>query len=252
MTLTLCTMVRDAASRGTLARFHRQVGTLERRLHAPLTVVLAEGDSKDHTRLAIVQEAERAKAWHRRTVVLDVSHGGPFWGSTEEPARLAGLSRIFNRVLDAAAAQPYPSDVVVWVESDLHWTAATILRLASHVDHKLAAIVAPMTHAGVAYYDTWGCRLLDGRRIDSVPPHLPPAYVTAHAVGALVEMSSVGSVVAMSRPVARDVRISGGGAIVEWCAVARGMGHRVWLDTGARVEHPHQGFAGLEGEADYA
>jgi hypothetical protein len=243
MTLTLCTMVRDAASRGTLARFHRQVGTLERRLHAPLTVVIAEGDSRDHTRLALVQEAERAKAWHRRTLVMDVSHGGPFWGSTEEPARLAGLSTIFNRVLDVATETK--ADVVVWVESDLHWTADTILRLASHVDQKLVALVAPMTHAGVAYYDTWGCRLLDGRRIDSVPPHLPADYLAAHGVGALVEMASVGSVVAMSRPVARDVRISGGGAIVEWCAVARGIGHRVWLDTGARVEHPHDGFMGL-------
>ena len=107
---------------------------------------------------------------------MDVSHGGPFWGSTEEPkARLAGLSTIFNRVLDVATGTK--ADVVVWVESDLHWTADTILRLASHVDQKLAALVAPMTHAGVAYYDTWGCRLLDGRAglIACRAHRLPPA-----------------------------------------------------------------------------
>lgn len=238
MTLAVLSAFRNSASRGHLAPYFRQLRALEKSLPSPLTCVWAEGDSIDHTLDALrVEASERHANAQRRTILVDVTHGEREFGSTEEPARLAVLSRLLNTTLDAI-----PKDVsaVVWVESDLRWRPGTLLRLLIHLS--TVDIVAPMTFAEPSiFYDLWGVRLLDDRRIAPFAPYLPPEYLADHRLdgGPLVEMGSVGSCVALRGRVAHTVRIQHGGAIVDWCAAARAASHRVWLDTEVSVQHPY-------------
>lgn len=249
MRLALLTAMRDSASTHHLRRFHRQVRELEAHLRSPLTLIIGEGDSRDHTVSAILEEArERKASAQRRTFLVDVTHGGPRWGSTEEPARLAALSKVFNRILDAIPEEgDRGADVVVWVESDLRWEATTLMRLADiiYTDTQVGA-VAPMVFAGAAQYDTWGCRLTDGRRLPPFAPYFPEDYLAASQYGDLVEMGSVGSCLAMQPPLAKHARVFNGGAIVEWCAFARKGGYRIYLDRVARIEHDHAGTTAEE------
>jgi len=250
MRVALLTAMRDSASSHHLRRFHRQVRELEAALRSPLTVIIGEGDSRDHTVSAILEEARERKATaQRRTFLIDVTHGGPRYEATEEPARLAALSNVFNRILDAIPEEgDRGADVVLWVESDLRWEARVLLRLADiiYTDTQVGA-VAPMVFAGEAMYDTWGCRLTDGRRLPPFAPYFPEDYLATHQYGDLVEMGSLGSCLAMQPTLAKTVRIVNGGAIVEWCRNARGdVGYHLYLDRAARIEHDHAGTTAEE------
>lgn len=242
MRLCVVSAFRDSAG-VQLQRFHRQLRALEETLRAPLTFLACEGDSRDHTRQALIDEAGARKAdAGRRTLLIEVGHGGPRYGSTEEPARLAMLSTLLNTALDHVPGKDL--DAIVWVESDLIWGAHALLRLADVVRARDdVGVCGAMCYAGDPFYDTWGCRQLGNgeHRMPPFAPYFSEAYLATHQMGDLVEMASVGSAVAFTPPVARDVRVQDGQALVGWCAEARRLKYRVWIDRACRVDHPHAG-----------
>lgn len=184
-------------------------------------VVAVEGDSVDNTREALVVAAN----YHRIPVDLRTcNHGGPVYGSTEQPERMVALSKVGNEIFEGVTTE---DDVLVYIESDLLWAPKTIcnlIRYAMHPERRFD-VFAPLVMAGAAFYDIWGFRGLDGVRWGSIPPVMHPDI--AKVVDGFVEMSSVGSCLVMRSEVARACRIRNDYCLVGWCEDARSKGHRI-------------------------
>jgi hypothetical protein len=182
----------------------------------PVRVIAVEGDSIDTTRAALQLGAQR------HGLELDLvtcNHGGPPFGSTEAPERLAALSKVGNAIFDAVRET---DDALLYVESDLRWTADTARRLLNAaVNLNGYDVIAPLVMAGPAFYDIWGFRGLDGRRFSPFVPYYPGLD------GQPFEIGSAGSCLAMRGAVARTCRIRNNYGLVGWCEDARAQGYRI-------------------------
>jgi hypothetical protein len=233
--------------------FHRE---LRDHYYCSFRAIAVEGDSTDSTRRQLISEsAERGLDLTLHTC----NHGGPIYGSTEQPERMVALSKVGNAILDAVDKH---DDVLVYVESDLLWDGETIRQLidrlldwSTHdIDEtwgaenqppegdpafdtfiagrwvpKLKADVwAPVVMAGDMFYDCFVFRDLDGNRIYHPFPYTQPT-----------ELGSAGSCLIMPASIARDtcIRMSTG-ALVEWCEKARGVGYRIAVDPSCVIRHP--------------
>lgn len=185
------------------------------------------GDSTDHTDKIL-------QSWQMPRNYFQYNHGGPQFGSTEDPARMTALSGLLNHTLDELTdRRPLKmEDTVIWMEGDLFWDPFLPLQLQRYLNHPEVDVVAPMTFAGDAHYDTWGCRSLDGTRCGPFAP-----WGLGTDMHTLVEMSSVGSCVAMTGDVAQATRVRNNQALVGWCEDARAHGRRIWLARDLRVQH---------------
>lgn len=195
-----------------------------------MRAVAVEGDSTDST------ARDLKRGVQTRDLDLTVythNHGGPVWGSTENPARLAALSGVANKILDGVRES---DDVLLYVESDLIWTPESIYQLIGYLDElKGVDVVAPLVFAGRHFYDVWAFRGLDGNRFSPFPPyHADLTETTSDCTF----VSSVGSCLVMSERVARQVRICNGQALVGWCEEARRLGYGIVVAPNVRVEHP--------------
>jgi hypothetical protein len=184
----------------------------------PVRVSAVEGDSRDRTRAALRQEAER------RNLGLEVvvcEHGQREFGSTEEPDRLAALSKVGNAILSSVRVD---DDVLVYVESDLMWDVQTIrtLVLLAHRRRGGFDVFSPMVMAGEAFYDIWGFRK-DGSRFGPFYPYHPGIDHSAP----LVEIDSAGSCLVMRGEVAQQCRIRNNYCLVGFCEDVRDRGFRI-------------------------
>lgn len=220
---------------GRVPKYYQQVHALrvafENRVD--LSVVACTGDNVDRTREdLLVMQGHFAMP----TTIVDYSHGGPAWGSTEQDDRLAKLSGVLNAALDGVAAD---TDYVLYVESDLIWDPYQAHDLVAEVvrDPVTFQVVAPLVYAGEAFYDVWGHRGTDGERFAPFPPYHSSlkGLVDEECV---VEVSSAGSCLVMAGVVARTVRVSNGNALVGWCEAARSAGYRIGVAPHIRVDHP--------------
>lgn len=193
-------------------------------------VIAVEGDSVDNTRQALSVAAE----YHN--IPLDLvtcNHGGPMFGSTEAPERMVALSKVGNAIFDAV--QP-TDDLLFYVESDLIWepeVADDLLRFA-YGQAMNYDVFAPLVMAGRAFYDIWGFRWLNGERWSPFVLDADPVKSAARKDDVL-EVSSVGSCLAMRGEVARNVRIRNEYCLVGWCEDARAQGYRIGVHCGLRV-----------------
>jgi hypothetical protein len=89
--------------------------------------IAVEGDSRDSTRADLSQALQVLPG-----MLVTRNHGGPVFGSTEEPARFRALQGVGNGILESV---PDDVDVLVYVESDLIWAPTTILALIDRVGH---------------------------------------------------------------------------------------------------------------------
>ncbi len=189
-----------------------------------IRVVAVEGDSTDNTREALVMAAK----YHRIPIDLRTcNHGGPVFGSTEQPERMVALSKVGNEIFNGVTAE---DDVLVYVESDLLWLPPAICNLIRYAMHpeRTYDVFAPLAMAGAAFYDIWGFRGLDGKRWGSIPPNMHPDVTRARAAGeGFVEVSSVGSCLVMRSEVALKCRIRNDYCLVGWCEDARSQGYRI-------------------------
>ena len=200
-------------------------------------MVAAEGDSTDDT---IDQLRAAADRYDVDLTIVDVSHGGPMYGSTEQPERMRLLSGVGNGIMRSVRDD---DQLLLYVESDLIWTPSVVRDLAdivlpSMLDGDEAKvhgmrIGAPIIMAGPHFYDVWGFRGLDGQRWGPCAPY----HRERNPVG-LTEVSSAGSCLLMPARAAMDAPPMTDGALVEWCTGARSIGYHIMVHPFATVRHP--------------
>lgn len=228
MNIVLCSSFRNAT--GYLQRYLRQVDALDTLLyHAGhrLSFIWAEGDSTDST-----QKMLHAARWRFKSVIVDATHGGPNFESIVSVRRFAQLAYVANKVWELL---PESADVVIWAESDLIWEPTMMVRLIERLQE--VPVVSPMileSPPSRLYYDVWASRR-NGQQFTKQPPYHSDI---ASANGGLLEMDSVGSIIAMRGEVARAVYVPVEDVLVGTCRMIRELGYSVWLDTGARCFHP--------------
>lgn len=227
MKVALGSAFRNSASHGHLPRYEAQMCDLRDRLadfgHS-LFPVLVEGDSTDDTKAQLEAMLNR----FANGVLGDVTHGGPWFGSTEAPERFRALAGVGNGILSRV---PDDATVLVYVESDLIWDGRTMLNCLGRLSHDVD-VVSPLIFAGKYFYDVFAYRGLDGNRFAPFHPY--------HSMlNGFSEVSSVGSCLVMKADVARNCRIPLEEGLVGFCRDARSKGYRIWVDTRAGiVRHP--------------
>lgn len=230
MNIVIGSAFRDSAGR-QVTRYLEQVMALK--IHAgpahTVRVIAAEGDSKDFTRLELLSGAAKLGLSFE---VVNASHGGPRYSSTESTDRLTALSKVGNTIFDAVKDS---DDVLVYVESDLIWDAHTIGSLidAAYEARGGFTIFAPLVFAGSHFYDVWAYRGLDGERFSPFAPYHRSLQRTG-----FTEVSSAGSCLVMRAKIARTVRITDDNALVGWCLNARKEGCQIAVWPEFRIEHP--------------
>jgi hypothetical protein len=231
MNIVLASIFRNSSS--YLDRYFSQITELRRRLAErghTLRFAWAEGDSEDDTfqRLAV-----HLNGMDKRSMLIQVNHGGPMFGSIDNDQRWRNISKVCNELLGLIDWQ---DDFVVYIESDLLWTAETILALLDHVQYFGIDAVAPMCfHLPTGtFYDTWGHRK-NGVRFDAHSPYhqeLQPGM-------SLTPIDSAGSCIVMRGVVAQQARFDPPElGIVGFGNTIRKLGFHLWLDPGQRVFHP--------------
>lgn len=228
MNIVLCSSFRSSLH--YLRRYLSQCDELDTRLqHAghKLSFIWAEGDSTDGTLKMLT-----AAKWRFKAEIVDATHGGPAFGSIVNLQRFRQLAYVANQVWERL---PTDADAVLWVESDLIWEADTLVRLLARLSE--VPVVAPMileNPPSQLYYDVWAHRCNGQQFTKQLPYH---AAIESDNSG-LLEMDSVGSIIAMRGEVARSVYVPIEDVLVGTCRMIREEGWSVWLDTGLKAFHP--------------
>lgn len=210
-----------------IERYFTQVRKLSRDLRErgdSLYVISVEGDSTDNT----IRELD-AHLEDMHSVRISHNHGGPWFGSTEAPARFEALQGVGNAILNAV---PITVEVFIYVESDLVWASEVILDLIDRVRINNCDVVAPMVFAGDLFYDIFAFRK-DGQRFNPTPPFHPGIIPRE-----LTEIDSAGSCLVMRGAVARMCRIPAEDGLVGFCRNVREANYKIWLDFDRMVRHP--------------
>jgi hypothetical protein len=211
-------------------RYMARVKELQGISPCPVSLVCVWGDSPESLGVLLGEEARR----HGLDAVIHrYDHGGPVYGSTEQPERMKALSGLANSGLDCLQAYVDANDHVFYVESDLLWEPETVLELSNKMTMAGLDALAPMIYAGPNFYDIWGFRGLDGERFGPFKPYHPD--LKEHPI---VEVSSVGSAFVMRGALVEDVRIKDDYALVGFWRDARAKGYRVFVDQMETVRHP--------------
>lgn len=233
MNIVLGSLFRSSAG-FHINRYFRQVARLADRcatLGHTLTLRLVWGDSQDKTaeELHNCAVALMYEGGIKGFELVERSHGGPVFGSTEETARLKALSYVANGFFESVGAA---FDAAIYVESDLLWEPSVFTRLLDQLRPGVD-IVSPLVFAGEAFYDIWGFRALDGERFGPFHP-----FHSSVRFDELTEVSSVGSCLVMRGTVARNCRIRNEYCLVGFCEDARAQGYYVYVDAQERIHHP--------------
>ena len=113
MTVGLLSLFRNME--GRLTTYFQQAVELRRALRHDghdLVLVSVYGDCTDRTREFLVQLATEHEL---PQLLLEANHGGPVYGSTEQPERLTALSYVVNVGLKGASRTTPPLDAVIYV-----------------------------------------------------------------------------------------------------------------------------------------
>lgn len=212
-----------------IPRYFDQIGALDKLLAARgdwLKLILGYGDSTDGTGEMLLEEAQ----FSMDALLVDVSHGGPVFGSIENAQRFKQLAYVGNKLLDCV---PADADVVGILESDLIWQPETIVSLIERL--KYVHAVAPLVMDDLtSFYDVFAFRK-DGVRFTKTPPYHEGLDI-GNAV--LIPVDSAGSVLFAHGDLARKARLSDGEAIIGYCKGIYDNGGSIWLDTAQAVQHP--------------
>ena len=199
-------------------RYVEQIRELQNIL-PQLRVVVGEGDSTDDTRGLLEMAAPDFE-------VVDVSHGGPVYGSVDNVDRWSQIAKAVRTTLDAVGDY---DDALIWVESDLIWSPGSIFKLVANIQQRMASCPMVLSAGEKRFYDTWGYRL-DKEFFLPQPPYWPKRpYMSDQG---LARIDSCGSCFAICG--------TGAGVIKEWDGTwpfrpPLGM---LWLDPTVEVHHP--------------
>lgn len=230
MNITICSAFRNSSA--YIGRYFEQMAGLRAALETRgdcFVLIVGEGDSVDDSGDALYAAIVEGRY---ETTLLDVSHGGPYHGSVVHPERFKQLASIWNEIW--SAIQP-SANVVVFLESDLIWDAPTLLSLIDTSDKY--AVIAPMVmleRAGYPspfFYDSWAARK-DGNRIQAAPPYFPGWDMKTP-----LQVDSMGSVLAMSGDLARQLHWPDEDVVIGVCRQIYEAGGAIYLDPTLKVIH---------------
>lgn len=234
MNVMLLSMFNNAVA--YLGHYFRQIDALRSCLVAQrdaLDLILVEGDSTDDTWHDLKHYMESmyfsGQLWQHH-------HGQPLRRGTEHPDRLANLSRIWNRMLDAV---PENAETVVIVEGDLIWRAEVLTALIER-SRQDGNIHCPMVWLGGLFYDTLLYRR-NGRQFMNMPPYHPDLVP-----GQSLELDSAGSCLVMPGTLARTHRTTETHELMGLCHSARAADHKVILDSDLHIEQPSSEWVGMQ------
>jgi hypothetical protein len=219
--MILASVWRDSAT--YVDRYASQVAALREK--EDVKVVAVEGDSRDNTFDLLTKQA----FYH----VLRCEHGGPSFESKNNPQRWRQISLPCNVAMTAAIRLSEGREPIVYVESDLIWTADMIHGLVHDLE-KVPA-VAPMCFRWsdpTMFYDRWGYKGLGGTDFGHYPPWLPGLANT------LVKIDSCGSCFALRAELAPYVEFSTQDLTRGVGRSIRAAGADLWLDPQLAVYHP--------------
>lgn len=224
MNVTMCSSFRNAEN--YLDRYFEQVNQLDLLLCErgdSSHLVLGEGDSTDNTS----HRLQRLSYWFNPTLI-NVSHGGPDYGHIVDAGRFKQLAGVWNRIWSQI---PADADVVIMVESDLIWSADTIIALIDDLEHVpcVAPFVAELSTQG--FYDCWGFRK-NGKHFNKHEP-----YFDGWPTTELVPVDSAGSCLVMKAALARHLTWPEEDVIVGICNQIYRYGGSVHLDPACTVTH---------------
>lgn len=226
MNICLAAMFQNAT--GYLQRYAIQVKAL--RDAAPqheFDMILAEGDSTDgDATWRSLNDLFPGKAFKR-------VHGGQIYGPIDVTQRWLQISFVMDGVFERIRPE---HDAVIWVESDLIWEPATLLKLLDHIQKPGVDAAVPMVFMRDVHYDIWAMRK-DGIRFTGYPPY--HKCLTEPSVNGLYQIDSGPGCIAMRGDVARKSRCRPPSlAMVGLCNNIRSYGYKIWLDPTLRVNHP--------------
>lgn len=230
MKITIISCFRNATAH--IPRYFDQMGALSALLARRgdwLKLILGYGDSTDGTGEMLHEEA----TFSMDALLVDVSHGGPAFGSIEHPQRFKQLAAMGNKLLGYV---PNDTDVVGIVESDLIWEAQSILQLLEDLEH-VPCVSGMIMDGPNSFYDVFAARR-NGQRFTKTPPYHPDITPDSD----LLEVDSAGSVLFMDAELARKARFTDGEAIVGYCRQIRDAGGTIWINT--QVSFAHYPYGG--------
>lgn len=229
MNVAIGSAFRNSVGRGLVRYFEQVVALCVHAPHARFRLIAAEGDSTDGTR---DQLGRLAESFNLPLTFVPCDHHGPVFGSTEAQDRMDALTVVGNAILGGVEPD---DDVLLYVESDLLWDAATAWALVLAAGYRgdgFDAVAPLVMSAPGVFYDIYAYRK-DGARFGPFPPYHPGLQVQG-----ITEVDSVGSCLAIRGEVARAVRMPPGGVLVGWGAAARAAGYRIGVAAGLQVRHP--------------
>lgn len=222
-------------SAGYLSRYIDQMERLQKSLlerHFSLSLVLGYGDSSDKTAELLYEECVH----HFDATLVEVSHGGPNYGSVVHPQRFRQLAFIGNKLFSYL---PELSDCVGLVESDLIWKPEVLLGLIltwRELQEKLhqQVMIAPLVlHLDERFYDVWAFR-----KTGLNFTHQPPYHQGLQMNGRWCNMDSVGSLFFLDTGMARSIRWPEQDVVVGFCRQFKQYGGKIFVDKQAKVYHP--------------
>lgn len=223
MRLAVLSFFRNSAH-GQAQRFMSYVAAL-RDVWGPVRLIAVWGDCEDDTQRVLSQHAVEREL---SVQLIEASHGGPVYGSTEDSRRLRQLSMVCNAGLSSIA----PNDELVWyVESDLKWSPETVITLRDRLLSSSYDALAPLVFAGPHFYDIWGYQR-NGQRFSPFRPYHPDLN------GAILRVDSVGSGFLMHARMGRQCRVQNDMALLGFFEDAREQGFSIAVDPTLRIDHP--------------
>lgn len=209
------------------------MGSLQRQLEIKgdtLSLLLGHGDSADGTGVALVDEC----AGRFDANIIDVSHGGPHFGSIVHPERFRQLAFVYNSLWEKI---PESTDVVGLVESDLIWRADQLMLLIDKMEYDV--VLSPLVlHLDERFYDTYAFRM-DGINFKNEKPYHPNLIQPEVSSRRYYLMDSVGSVVFMKYSLAKQLTWPEEDVVVGLCRqITQKSSSYISLDSFAKVYHP--------------
>lgn len=226
MNVTIVSAFRQAAG-PQIDRYFDQIERLGWALGSrgdTLHLILGYGDSTDGTG----EELFEACQYRFPALLMEVSHGGPHFGSIEDAQRFRQLAQTWNKLLPNI---PKEADAVVLLESDLVWEAATLMALIDHLATYPA--IAPMildADPPDRFRDVYAFRRNGVRFTNEAPYH-------ADLNGKVLQVDSAGSVLALRGPLARAVSVPEADVVVGLCRQLYEQGGAVYVDPALKVFH---------------
>jgi hypothetical protein len=188
-----------------------------------LRVVVGVGDCTDDTEALLAQIPG--------IEVVDVSHGGPAFGSIDHAERWDNIAKAVRATLDYMGD---PGEKFIWVEDDLLWSVDAMFRLLAHTEWYAAIAPAVIASGERRFYDTWGFRL-NGKQFLPHEPYAPEEPLRSDGNW---KIDSCGSCFVactedtLDRSTLRQWLSTWSG---HWPATCDGL---LWMDTKIEVYHP--------------